>query len=753
MNNQYINYNVARVIICNEYTITNIQTKGLPDKDCGCHLESLDINTSVVGSNNPEDVGAYGSISVIDYKDSVLSKLINTLKTYIAHKNDNDSTPYLPTVQIDVECFTGTKTWKGHILNWQLSFVGTTPSLVMQWKEVVPNTVKTIPMPYYSHWNDPVKLISKLSQLYNPHIPMVDPDGKEISAGKLKFINENGLDLSMSGLPSCGNREIDIYFIIAQNSKFNGKLVTGKYNKEQNKFSLVYRQADENDTKTEDGNVSNKLIFIQNGAYKPYQARDVDNRIVIPMTSFNFNLDMNKLVLASRVIENKNGTMVLGTYGEQFNTTTQPEAKNVDGSKADAAESGAIEVTFDCYNVMTFSQNNLSEPVEYEIYNEFGQKHISTGRGTVKSCKYTIGSSSVVKASITCTEIFNSSMTDVQKDSSEKDSSKTTSTSKEPPNENMKHIVSDGTRSISVLNDKTELCISNGTFALQVSEFIDRYGDLSGDSRLLDYEFVHKVVKSGNFGLLSLLIAVANYGVKNIPKTAGWNEDPVIYVDGFTNKKPFCASTTGKTPYDYKVGGLGIAHWDAENLQNIYTTVGFNTSMSEKDKEALSKIFIDNPPSNKQDYTGKCIGWKLGTFKGISRLFPVFEKKSWIRRFDDGLKKDKVWLNWANSILCYNRGGDNRPYQSYLFELWVKEFWTPAKTAVLNSNTPILQDVIRISRITNSYKGLRNKLTDKSVEEQLNIYVAQRPGKSSRYIRQFAFCQRACLIAEYEHWN
>lgn len=755
MNNQYINYNLVRVIICGEYIITNVQTKGLPGNDCGCHLESLTIESEVVGANNPNFIGAKGTISVIDYKDSVIHKLMGTLVQYInagGQNNTEASKQYLPTVQIDIECFTGSTRYCGHIENWQLNFVGTTPTLVLQWRSVVPTSVETKPMPYNTRWYDPVKLISKLSQTYKPHTPIVGPDDKEIKPGSLVFINPEGVDVNMASLPSCGNREVDVYFFIAQNSKFNGKLVTGEYlkDKEKSKFKLVYRQAKENDTKTEEGKISNKLIFVQNGSYSPYKARDVDGKIVIPMTSFNYTLDMDKLVISRRVIENKNGTMVFSTSGIKPNNVDQPEADSnqKDGTTADASKNSAIEVTFECYNVMTFSKHNIGEQIEYEIYNEFGQKHITTGRGTVTALTYTISGSSVVKASVTCTEKFSDSITDVEKETKENASGAGDNSASEAVNQAAaKNAPKDDENPIPLSADKTELCLANGTFGLHVSEFIDKYGDLTGTDRLLDYTFVKKIVKSGNYGLLALLIAVANYGVKNVPST--WKIDPVNSHKEFVNKKPFCASVGGKTPYDHEKGGLGIAHWDDDNLKTIYTTCGFDPNLSSNDKSKLQKLFIEPKESS-----GKCTGWKPGTFKGMSRIFPEFEKKPKpvMRDFDDGLKQDVTWLSWAKNLLYYNCAGLSRPYQEFLFEMWIKEFWIPVKKRVAASSRPRLQDVIRISRIGNSYGGLKYKLAGEPVSEQFRRYIIQQPTlkKINRYSRQFCFCQRACKIAEYE---
>ena len=78
MNPQYKDYNYVKVtIITNSesYVISNVNTKGLPGENCGAHLQALEIKEPVTGSNNPSDISSSGSVTIIDYADSVFAVL------------------------------------------------------------------------------------------------------------------------------------------------------------------------------------------------------------------------------------------------------------------------------------------------------------------------------------------------------------------------------------------------------------------------------------------------------------------------------------------------------------------------------------------------------------------------------------------------------------------------------------------------------------------------------------------------------
>ena len=238
------------------------------------------------------------------------------------------------------------------------------------------------------------------------------------------------------------------------------------------------------------------------------------------------------------------------------------------------------------------------------------------------------------------------------------------------------------------------------------------------------------------------MISVANYGIIGVP--ANWTLDAVNLDPDYKNKLPFCASNTGKGPFDYTKGGLGIAHWDSGNLDDIYTTIGFDPSevASDSQKRHFQSLLVKD---------NSIIGWKNITYEGITRIAPVFSKKNpSIRVFDKGLKQDTAWLSWAKKVVYYRDVNGRFIYQHYLFRLWVKKFWIPTVNNLRKKqSTPShiigLQDAVRISRAGNSATSLINKSCGNNVEKQYEIYYNDK----ERYMRQKAFCRRCADIIGY----
>ena len=93
------------------------------------------------------------------------------------------------------------------------------------------------------------------------------------------------------------------------------------------------------------------------------------------------------------------------------------------------------------------------------------------------------------------------------------------------------------------MNDKTAIPLSeddsNGcTFKEDVNEFLDKYSQQQN----VPFSYIEKLVSHRNFALITLLIAVANYGVVDIPKDSDLkSKDPLVAAneidvdDGFEN--------------------------------------------------------------------------------------------------------------------------------------------------------------------------------------------------------------------------
>lgn len=779
MNQQYLNYNYCEVVI-NGYTITNVLTEGMPSKKCGAHLESLTIESPPIqGGNNPSDIAISGTVNVIDYRDAVFNVLRGKLSDYINHKNnESERNTYLSEIKITIKCFTGEKTWYGKILNWEFNFVGTTPTLSIKWQSFPPTDGDTKPL-QKGEYNSPKDLIKALRENYKPDIPIVyvgDGLSSRNINDDLKFIGGK-LMFDTTGIKTCGNRLVDAYnFMISNSTTSDGESLVGQYDAESNQFIVAYKNIEKNSKSDENTATTGQLVFVQNGSYKYYEPRKSDGKYVIPMTSFNYGVTQENLTLQARILNNPNGTTVSGGSGKQDDVTVKPDedpAKRTEGMTG-SNDSSTVKVTFECYNVLSFAVNCLKQQIPYEIYNELGDYSVISGIGTVESCSYSL-SGGVVKANVTCNEYYGSADVSEKGDANagtgkEGDGSGNTDgeLTSDSPAEKFdgstyeSYLRMEDDIPIPLSKDMTAACISNGKFGKHVDEFLDRYGDLESTARRLDWSFVKKVLTDGDIGLLSLLYGPAHYGIKDPPSNWPKNDqvkypprDPVLHDPGHTKSKEFCAGNIGKLPYHYKIGGLGIAHWDAENLDDIYLTCGFDPHMSQADRDHFAKLIISEPvkQSDKAKFTGKVVGWKSGQYKGIDRLFPIFQGKCYMTRFDKGLKQDAKWLEWAKNIVYYKHPTKGRVYQHFLFEMWIRKMWLPTINK-LKSSTPVkghticLQDAVRISRAANSRTGWISPMCGKNVSQQYDIYKSN--GTQKHAMKQKAYCKRLCKILEWE---
>ena len=406
---------------------------------------------------------------------------------------------------------------------------------------------------------------------------------------------------------------------------------------------------------------------------------------------------------------------------------------------------------------MSFDVNNKNQPISVEVYDEFGIIiPVFSVNNMVRSVDYDL-SGAVVKASIECTNIFNLDETSATYTDIATQSQDDNFTPAEPPQSSpggpstpsnvseldyKKYLCSEDSKVTSLSIDRTVQLMNSGEFDTDVDEFLRRYGNLTGASRSLDISFVNSIISHGNYGLLTLLISVANYGITGAPPN--WRLDAVNLDPDYKKRRPFCPSNTGKAPFDYTKGGLGIAHWDSGNLDDIYTTIGFDPTevASEAQRRHFQSLLVKD---------NSIIGWKNITYEGVSRVAPIFSKKNPdIRVFDKGLKQDPAWLSWAKKVVYYRDNNGCFIYQYYLFRLWVQKFWIPTvntlrKKQSSSSHMIGLQDATRIARAGNSATGLINKSCGKNVEKQYEIYYNDK----ERYMRQKAFCRRCADIIGY----
>ena len=817
---EYREYNKVVVTLITEgkskeTVISNVNKKGISllnsDTTCNANLVSLTIEPPAFDSGDASNCGAKGTVTLVDYKDEVFNTLANHFVNFLglppgsdlskASEYINENTPIknadlLPGIKIEIYCYVGNpKIYFGHILDWSTQFVGTTPNINLNWSVILPSDIDpnaedqidpdfSTDKPIQTYYNDVKEKFYKNSECKPKYIIV---NGVQYSASANDQFSSltipAGADVSQIQPQSCGNKLVDALQKICSVATIDDKPVAGFLSDDGDTYTIVIKEPRSNEQTEETKTTSNSVIFIQNGKYPAY-SNYTDGRLVIPMTSFSFDTSFNKLALQYSITTNPNGNKCIANgesstdagSGDQVRTQLQSQAK-------DAGE-GAITIKFDCYNIMAFDQYNLSSEINFLVFNEFGKKHITSGRAIVTKVSYDL-SGAVIKASVEATQVFNSIVGKKPSESgggdmqftvppkpvapgngsnpsnpSPKKSGNPTKPSKNP--DLVAYLRTEDEDPIPLSVDKTSDCVINGTFKKHVDEFLNKYGDLTGTSKLLDGVFVQKLIDEGNFGLLTLLIGAGNYGIKNyndfLTGDDAWAtiKDPVNLYKGLDTK--FCASNTGKNPYDHKTGGLGMPHWDAENLKDIYTTHGFDPNISDDDKKHFESLLIaehPDPEKAKKEYTGKISKWEIRKCildKTITRCFPVFSGKVYIRRFDKGLKQDAKWLEWARKILYY-RGEDdnNRVYQYDLFNRWIIKFWNPTiaklKTSKAESgHTICLQDAIRISRAGRSATGLINDMIGRNVSWQYDIYY----GGEDRYDRQKAFCRRLCDIVGYE---
>lgn len=302
-------------------------------------------------------------------------------------------------------------------------------------------------------------------------------------------------------------------------------------------------------------------------------------------------------------------------------------------------------------------------------------------------------------------------------------------------------LCSEDKHPISISLDKTEELRKSGVLKEHIEEFLNTYGHLHGTKRLIKYSFIQKLINSGDFGLLTLLLAVANWGIEDPPSK--WSsdvmeKDPKLKLNSF--KAPSANHGKHIDSHNANDGGLGIAHWDVSSLCYFHALFGFDPNISSTLKKHLESIMTK----------GTITSWKEINYKGLKRIAPVYSVNhpDMKRLADNQLWENNEWLSWAKYVVKAKDSSGNYIFQHDLFDYWIVKFWIPAVIALKNKskkgNHSSLQDAVRQSRAANSapaytcYGG--------SVEDQYISYC----GDKERYMRQKGFCRRCADIIGYE---
>lgn len=803
---EYKDYNVVEVTLATSlgnYTISNINKKAnFPGRKIdNVQLQSISIKGPSIGGGdqaananagtstnaqaataNADQSSTSGTIVVADYRHTLFNLLSGELDGVI---NNDSNASITPPILIKISCYTGTIEFQGNILSWNMSYSGTMATITINWSVIAPN------------WTPPEQIRPGTYQTPNGFITTVQSDSGQsypivfVDEGKEYFDLDSKLKINGNfyyepdKLDSIGgNYLVSAYAILTQHATTKSGDPLGYY-VENGKF-IIYNANPKKSTapRTPETETSD-LVFVQNGKWLPYRNRE-DGKLVIPLTSFSTEYTNTNLSLMGNVRGSLNGhyTLYNNSYSMQTGNISQVESSNQ--STADQPQNDPVIIKIECYNTMCFSINNIEQTIALECYDESGLP-IPTlcVNAVIRSVEYDF-SGAVVKASIECTNVFNineatvtmddiynenllSSLKDYSNSAnddsafvnmsydpsmsipSENQSSSDSSSSSQQSSDNSsnsnptdykKYLCSEDKKVTSLSLDRTEILLNNGEFDMHVNEFLKSYGSANGANRYISYSFVQNLIASGDYGLLTLLLAVANYGVSGAP--ANWSLDAVNLNPDYKKKKPFCASNTGKAPFDHTKGGLGIAHWDSGNLDDIYTTIGFDKSdvATQAQKDHFKSLLVTD---------NSITGWKPIKFNGIDRVAPVFSKKyPSIRLFDKGLKQDSAWVAWAKKVVYYRTDSGDYIYNKYLFRLWVQKFWTPTISTLKKKQSTAshkigIQDAVRIARAGNSATGLIYSSAGKNVQQQYQIYYNDK----ERYIRQKAFCRRCADIIGY----
>jgi len=803
---EYKDYNVVEVKLATSlgnYTISNINKKAnFPGRKIdNVQLQSISIKGPSIGGGdqaananagtstnaqaataNADQSSTSGTIVVADYRHTLFNLLSGELDGVI---NNDSNASITPPILIKISCYTGTIEFQGNILSWNMSYSGTMATITINWSVIAPN------------WTPPEQIRPGTYQTPNGFITTVQSDSGQsypivfVDEGKEYFDLDSKLKINGNfyyepdKLDSIGgNYLVSAYAILTQHATTKSGDPLGYY-VENGKF-IIYNANPKKSTapRTPETETSD-LVFVQNGKWLPYRNRE-DGKLVIPLTSFSTEYTNTNLSLMGNVRGSLNGhyTLYNNSYSMQTGNISQVESSNQ--STADQPQNDPVIIKIECYNTMCFSINNIEQTIALECYDESGLP-IPTlcVNAVIRSVEYDF-SGAVVKASIECTNVFNineatvtmddiynenllSSLKDYSNSAnddsafvnmsydpsmsipSENQSSSDSSSSSQQSSDNSsnsnptdykKYLCSEDKKVTSLSLDRTEILLNNGEFDMHVNEFLKSYGSANGANRYISYSFVQNLIASGDYGLLTLLLAVANYGVSGAP--ANWSLDAVNLNPDYKKKKPFCASNTGKAPFDHTKGGLGIAHWDSGNLDDIYTTIGFDKSdvATQAQKDHFKSLLVTD---------NSITGWKPIKFNGIDRVAPVFSKKHpSIRLFDKGLKQDSAWVAWAKKVVYYRTDSGDYIYNKYLFRLWVQKFWTPTISTLKKKQSTAshkigIQDAVRIARAGNSVTGLIYSSAGKNVQQQYQIYYNDK----ERYMRQKAFCRRCADIIGY----
>lgn len=417
MQPQYRDYNEVIVTIHFDeaYVVSNIHKKyGQNDNS---HLQDLSIEVPSADPKNTTNTGYKGTLSIVDYKN-VLFKAFSTYYT-----NNKGSKVQIP-IEISIKCFTGNKLFVGVIDSWKLKFTGGPPSIDIQWKSI--STFVTSMACNGTYVNPGAFIEAVINQTKGDHSSVKciyrDPSGVDHDVSEFdnlfEFIYPDNIGYVLfdaskdTGGSGTLFYAINNFFIHNARLKSDGSQLTSNY--EKSTFVIRKNSPSENKPASGEDDTISKLAFILNGS-KPayYQSQNYcDNRCVIPMTSFSYDIDNTNAILQFAVNGSANATYAIKDGSGVQITNTAPEVASTQQTRSlkSGDTDGNVEISFECYNVVSFRNNDTGAKIYFRLFTEYGEEHPITAGGsntaTVRSVSYSL-SDAVIKANVTATMAFN----------------------------------------------------------------------------------------------------------------------------------------------------------------------------------------------------------------------------------------------------------------------------------------------------------------------------------------------------------
>lgn len=421
---QFKDYNeVAVTLLFKEpYTVSNIHKKYSSNDNA--HLQSLSVKVPSAGDNS--SAGCTGAMSLVDYKNELFTR-------FITYQTDNIGKSVQIPLKISISCFSKKREFDGVIDKWTLSFNGAVPTIEIEWKQfpifpcssdldgayvnpsgfidaavgLLKNTASDIPKKVvYIDANGASHESSEFDNLFEFLYPE--------NIGYVLFKTQPGALAARGTIYSALDFFMEKVKLKSDSDPDNPTKFTCSYNYSDQAFEIRNWVGNNTNTsnKTDDNNITD-FVFVLNGSKPAYSTpQEFGGKCVIPMTSFSFSIDQSNAILMYSININPNGTKVNRTgAGSAVTNASSKVASSAMAANANKGSSGNIQISFECYNVMSFVVNDPKMKINFRVFTEFGEEHPITKAemnryATVQSVSYDL-SGAVIKANVEATLVFN----------------------------------------------------------------------------------------------------------------------------------------------------------------------------------------------------------------------------------------------------------------------------------------------------------------------------------------------------------